>query len=293
MKSFALWAGLVVAFTVPVRSQVTVEVKLEQEQFLPGESLTAAVRITNRSGQTLRLGEENDWLTFSVESREGAVIAKNAEAAVVGPFTLETSKRAIKRVDLESCFGLTEPGRYSIVATVRIKEWDHQVNSPPTSFNIIEGAKLWEQAFGLPHSHPSQTNATPEVRKYILQQANYLKGQIRLYLRLTDASGGKAFRVLPIGQLVSFSRPDPQIDRFSNLHVLYANGPHSYSYSVFDPDGELLTRETYDYVGTRPRLHPDEEGNVKVAGGVRRAPRNESPDLKPELPPETGRPSKP
>ena len=292
MKSFAVWAALLLGSVVALRAQVTVEVRLEQDQFLPGETLTAAVRVTNRSGRTLRLGEDEDWLSFSVESLEGRVVPHTGEAPVAGAFELETSKVATKRVDLAPYFALTEQGRYSIVATVKIKEWEHLINSSPKNFYIIEGAKLWEQTFGLPQARLNDTNA-PEVRRYILQQANYLKGQIRLYLRLTDGTGAKALRVFPIGQLVSFSRPDPQVDRLSNLHVLYANGPHSYSYTLFDPDGELLRREIYDYVGSRPRLQPDEEGNIKVVGGVRRVVANEVLAIKPEVPPaDAGPPSK-
>ena len=114
------------------------------------------------------------------------------------------------------------------------------------------------------------TNATPEVRKFILQQANYLKSQLRLYVRLTDASGAKTFRVFPIGPMVSFGRPEPQVDKFSNLHLLYQEGPHSFNYTVVNPDGEIIARRTYDYVDKRPRLQPDAEGKILVTGGVRR-----------------------
>ena len=111
----------------------------------------------------------------------------------------------------------------------------------------------------------------PEVRKYILQQANYLKGQIRLYVRVTDPSEARIFRVVNIGVLRSFSQPEHQIDSSSNLHVLYASGPQrdgtpGYLYSVFNPDGELITRQSYEYVDSRPRLKVDADGKITVAG---------------------------
>ena len=67
MKALGLWLLLLAATLSPVSAQVTVELTPEQEQFLPAESLVVAVRITNRSGQNLRLGQGEDWLTFSVE----------------------------------------------------------------------------------------------------------------------------------------------------------------------------------------------------------------------------------
>ena len=49
-------------------SAVTAEVTLEQDQFLPNEDVRVAVRVTNRSGQPLQLGKENDWITFSIQA---------------------------------------------------------------------------------------------------------------------------------------------------------------------------------------------------------------------------------
>jgi hypothetical protein len=261
--------------------QVTVQITQAQDDFLPGESLPVAVRITNRSGQTLQLGSEADWLIFSIESSEanGAVVPKTADAPVLGPFELPTSKAATKHVDLAPYFQFGQAGRYEVTATVRIKDWDREITSPPKHFNIIEGTRLWERDFGLPNSG---TNGAPEVRKYILQQANYLKGQIRLYFRLTDSSGFKPFRVYPVGSMVSFSRPEPQLDRLSNLHLLYQNGPSAFGYFVFNPDGEMIKRQTFDYISSRPRLNVDSDGEVTVKGGVRRETPNDIPPPKEE-----------
>jgi hypothetical protein len=264
-----------------VLGQVTVQIAQTQDDFLPGESLPVAVRITNRSGQTLRLGSEPDWLIFSVESAEAnaAVVPKTADAPVLGAFELPTSKAATKRVDLAPYFQFGEPGRYEVTATVKIKDWDREITSPPKHFNIIEGTRLWERDFGVPNS---STNGAPEFRKYILQQANYLKSQIRLYFRLADSSGLKSFRVFPVGPMVSFSRPDPQLDRFSNLHLLYQNGPSAFGYFVFNPEGEIIKRQTFDYANARPRLHVDEDGEVTVKGGMRRETSNDIPPPKEE-----------
>ncbi len=286
MKALGLWLACLAAALTPVSAQVTVELTLEQDQFLPAESLPLAVRITNRSGQDLRLGRGEDWLTFSVEAREGEVVPKLGEVAVGGEFELESSRVATLRVDLAPYFALSQPGRYSVTATMQIKDWNESVRSQPKGFDIIEGARLWEQAIGVPNLG-SATNALPEIRKFILQQANYLKSQLRLYVRLTDASGARTFRVLPIGPMVSFGRPEPQVDKFSNLHLLYQEGPHSFNYTVINPEGEIIARRTYDYADKRPRLQPDADGKVLVAGGVRRPTPHDVPPSKPAKSTET------
>ena len=285
MKALGLWLGLCVTGLSPVWAQVTVEVTQDQDQFLPAEALPTAVRITNRSGQTLHLGREDDWLTFSVQARDVEVVPKTGEVPVAGEFILESSRVATKRVDLAPYFSLGHSGRYSVTATVRIKDWNQEITSQPRNFDVIEGARLWEQDIGVPNS-TNPANATPEVRKFVLQQANYLKAQLRLYLRLTDASGAKTFRVFPIGPIVSFSRPEPQVDKFSNLHLLYQDGAHSFNYTVVNPDGEVIARRTYDYVDKRPRLQPDQDGKILVTGGVRRVSPSDVPPYQPPTPAE-------
>jgi hypothetical protein len=274
-----------------LRAQVSVEVVLEQEHFLSGEDLIAAVRITNRSGQTLHLGGEPDWLTFAVESRDGSgVVAKNSEPSVVRVFTLETTKVATRRVALVPHFDLARAGRYSLIATVRIKEWDQTLTTSPKYFDIINGAKLWSQDFGVPPASGAP-KGSPEVRRYALEQANYLRTQLRLYFRLTDATEGRVLKVFPLGPMVSFGIPDHQIDSASNLHVLYQNGARSFDYAVISPDGEIIIRQTHDYTTTRPKLQLTEHGRLTVVGGVRRLTPDDVPG--PPPPEETVPPTSP
>jgi hypothetical protein len=276
MRNIIPALGLLLSFLLPVSAQVTVEVTFEQDQFLAGEALPAAVKIHNRSGQTLHMGRDPDWLTFTVESRDGYVVTKTGEAPVTGEFTLETSRVATRRVDLAPYFALGRPGRYTVTATVRIKEWDGQVSSPPKPFDIVAGARLWSQEFGVPR--PAGTsNQPPDLRRYTLQQANYVRKQLWLYLRVTDESEARVIKVLPIGPLIGFSRPEPQVDQLSRLHVLYQDGPRSFNYTVISPDGEIVLRQTYEYLGSRPRLQADQNGNIGVAGGVRRVTINDVP----------------
>ncbi len=292
MKVLALLLIFALAPLAPLRAQVSVEVVLDQEHFLSGESLTAAVRITNRSGQTLHLGEGEDWLTFALESRDGrGVVVKNSEPSVVGAFTLETTKVATRRVELLPHFDLARAGRYSIVASVRIKDWDQMLTTKPKSFDIINGAKLWWQDFGVPVE--GTPNRSPEVRKYTLEQANYLRTQLRLYFRLTDADGGRVLKVFSLGAMVSFGTPEQQIDQASNLHVLFQNGARSFSYTVITPDGEIIVHQTHDYAGTRPRLQLGENGQLMVAGGVRRRASDDVPEPTPAEPPKAEPPVTP
>lgn len=268
MKVLTLALGLLLGSWVAVSAQVLVEVTLEQNQFLPGEAVPATVRVTNRSGRTLQLGEDPDWLTFSVQaSRSASVVSKYEEVPVVEPFTLATSQVASKKVDLAPYFNLTRPGEYRITATVRIKAWEATAASPPKNFDVIEGTKIWNQDFGV----PSTDNAKPpEIRNYALLQANYLRSSLRLYFRLTEADGSKVVKVFPLGEVVSFGRPEAEVDRASRLHVLHQNGAHTSRYTVINPEGQIVLRQIFEYTqGSRPRLVSDKDGKFSVTGALR------------------------
>ena len=258
---------------------VTVQVTMEQDQFLPGESLPATVRVINNSGQSLHLGADANWLTFNVESADNnAVVMKNGDPPVAGAFDLGSSEVATKRLDLAPYFAMTHAGRYHVVATVRIPEWGKAVTSPAKEFDIIDGAQLWSQDFGLPMP-AGVTNQPPVVRKYILEEANYLRKQLRMYVLVSDQSGTRILKVSAVGPMVSFSRPEAQLDRASNLHVLYQSGAQSFVYSVVNPDGNITQQEIYDYLGTRPRLALNGD-DIVVKGGVRRPKPGELPVVK-------------
>lgn len=280
MKIVSLLLIFCAAFAPDLRAQigaVTVELTVEQEQFLSNEDLPLGVRIINRSGQTLNLGKEKDWLTFTVQARDNYVVSQLGDVPVAGEFSLESSLVGTKRVNLTPYFDFRQSGRYEVTATVKIPQWNKEITSRPKVFDIINGTKLREFDFGVPLAK-SATNAQPEMRKYILQQAIYVK-QMKLYVRVTDSTGSVVLKVFPISPLVSFSQPEAQVDQLSNLHVLSQIGARSFNYSVINPDGEIIVRQTHHYTTSRPVLRTV-EGKISVVGGVRRPA---STDLPPAL----------
>ena len=87
------------------QEQVKVELALEREKFLANESLEVRVRVTNRSGQTLHLGKEADWLTFTISSADNRIISRlrtnRVTDAVPSPRIQESREKAfnIGRLD--------------------------------------------------------------------------------------------------------------------------------------------------------------------------------------------------
>jgi hypothetical protein len=250
------------------QAQVQVMLELEQDQLLPGESLRVAARTINYSGQTLSLGHDNDWLQFMIERPDGIPVSCRGTVPVEEAFELPSSKMATKRVDLTPFYDFEKPGRYLVTATVRVAAWGREFRSKPMTFHVVRGSTLWQQEVGVPV--PGGEVRDPEVRRYILQQALHVK-ELKLYARVTDASGGHIYGTIPLGLMLSFSEPEKAIDEQTRLHVLWQTGARAFTYCVVDPNGRLVRRETHDIADSRPALRRDSEGKLGVVGGVRRA----------------------
>ena len=268
---------LVLAACGRVSAQIQLELVPDQEQYLPQEAIRLAVKITNTSGQPVQLGAEPDWLTFNVESTDHSVVLKNGDVPVVDPFDLESSQIGIKHVDLQPYFQLNRIGRYKVTATMRIQAWALTVTSAPIYLDIIHGAELWSQAFGLAPT----TNAPPEPRRYSLIKANFLRNQLRLYLQVSNGDVSQIYKVTPLGPMVSFSAPEEKVDRQNQLHVLWQTGAQSFSCVVASAAGAVVARDTYDDFKSRPHLGVTTEGEVVVNGGTRRLKPEEVPYIKP------------
>ena len=217
----------------------------------------------------LHLGADPGWLTFSVNAVDSFVVTKLGEVPVLGEFDLGTSQMATKRVDVAPYFNLSRQGSYRITATLHVKDWNVEIPSLPEEFDIIDGAKLWSQSFGVP-APAGETNSSPQIRKYTLEQANYLRSQLRMYVQVSDDPERHIFKVRAIGPMVSFSQPEAELDRLNNLHVIYQSGARTFIYTLINPDGDIVRQEYYDYVNARPRFQTDDLGNITVIGGVRR-----------------------
>jgi hypothetical protein len=255
-------------------AQIRVELSFEQETYLPREALYAVIHVYNSSGQTLELGNDNSWLSFSVESNDRKPVKEIKPVDVEGAFTLPSASRAKKMVNLAAAYDLTEFGRYHVTAMVRIPQWNGEAFASGSKyFGISGGAPIWESTFGVPSE---ATGERPEIRKYQLVQANNLK-ELSLYARIMDAAEIETLSIFPLGRIVGVSLPEAQVDRWNNLHVFYQDGARSFRYNMINPDGILLARQTWEMHDSRPALKPDDDGRISVAGGFRRVSPSDLP----------------
>ncbi|KAB2667989.1 MAG: hypothetical protein DVB31_07025 [Verrucomicrobia bacterium] len=270
-----LLALLICLVPATLLAQVEARLKLDQEAFLPGETITTAIQISNFSGRKLTFGREPQWIRFHVEAIEGSVVNQLSEVAESGEFMLESSTKGTLRYDLQPIFDLSRPGRYRLTATVVTPEHE-EIQSSPVIFEVIRGSRLWEREVGIPG-----TGETVR-RKYLLQQANHLR-EVRLYVRVTDETESTTIKVIQIGRMVSFARPQPVVDRMARLHLMNQMTADGYVYLVIDPNGTVLTRDNYRMTERRPQIRMNDAGVATVIGGERLgSPAIESPEATPK-----------
>lgn len=280
MKRIGLFATLLWLAAWPLQAQlngVTAELKLAEDQYLPGEDLQLKVSILNRSGQPIILGTDNEWISLSITGENNSICPKVAEMPVQGEFSLQSGEVGTRSLNPTPFFDFRRDGRYHITARIRIPQWQQEIVTRSVAFTVANGVALPNLAnlqFGVP-TPPGVTNAAPEVRKYSLLKVSYVHA-LKLYFRLTD-SDGRTLRVFPIATMTSFSDPEAQIDRYNNLNVLVQTGARSFSFCVIDPNGRWLARQTHIYTNTRPELRIDADGRIFVAGGARRPSASDYP----------------
>ena len=250
------------ALAVNMKAQVSLDIQFEQQHYLRNESLPVKIRLTNLSGQPLKIGETADWLTFSLQNREGKVIPQAQDIVAGGQFELESAGSVTKIIDLNIGYDLNSPGSYRVTAIARFPQLKLDVSSRTQTFDIVRGTTLWEQVCGVP-----PTNRPPESIRFSLIEAYYLK-QLKLYVRAAEDPEGPWVHVLPLGPIVSFARPDKAIDSASVLHVLYQSGPRAFEYCQISPQGLLAKRSTFSLGSTKPRLKVNENGTIGVVGGI-------------------------
>lgn len=271
MKRVMLSIITVLALVLPASAQVEVDLVTEQRHFLAGEELRVGVRIANLSGQTLRFGETADWVSFLFDPNAHMRARPIADLPAIEPFEVQNATRATRWFNLTPYFDLERVGEYRCSAIIKIQQWKEERSTQPVSLQIVNGTAVWSQDFGLPLA-PGAPPTPPEFRTYTLEKAR-LGDDAWLYLRVIDKANHRTIRVVGIDRMPQISKPEMQIDRQGQLHVLHQTDRSAFNYSAFTPDGALILRQRHghnEFTRSRPVLRPMEDGTVIIHGGARK-----------------------
>lgn len=243
-------------------AQLSVSIALGQTQFLAGEAVPCQITITNQTGSELILANFGrlPWLDITVESTSGHPATSYSQANPA-PVNIPAGQSVAKTVDLNSLFGVREPGGYRVSVNVRTDATESNYTSNRISFNTIKVRPDWSQKIGI--------NGTKETREFRLMNFTNNK-QTMIYAQVIDGQRGTPMATLNLGKALLFVKPQAATDKQQNMHVLYLATPEFFLYARLDNNGRFLGRELYTKGPSGdPRLMTFADGSVKVAGGLK------------------------
>jgi hypothetical protein len=255
--------GLVATSTS--RAQVTVDISIKRNIYVAYEPLSVIVRITNLSGRPLLLADiqGKKWFGFEVETLEGAPIPPNNSDREEKPLEIKAGESITCPYDLSQLFPLGDLGSYRVRARVYAAELSSYFTSPPLTVEITEGKVIWQQIVGAPAQEGLQDST-----RTISLLSHRLDDHTDLYLRIENKPAGVIYCTHRLGDYIAFGKPEILLDRENTIYVLQNNKPREFIFSKVGLNGKILERTPYSAPKDRPQLVEDQEGGVKVLGGI-------------------------
>jgi len=250
-------------------AQVRVDLSLRRPYFIRYEPIIATVTITNMTGRNLDLAnaeeDNHKWFSFHIENTSGELIPPYNPDYQLSPVSIGAGESIKRTVNITPLYPLTEFGTYRVRATVYdSKTGQYYSSNPPINIEITEGRVLWEQSVGVPEGAPGE----PGTRTVTLL-SHRLPDDTQLYLRIEDKDKGLVYCTSQLGRIVSFGKPDIEIDAHNEINILQNFAPKMFLYTRAALNGQILERKQYAGMDrSQPSLQHDASGGFQVAGGL-------------------------
>lgn len=249
-----------------LHSQIDVDLSIGNDRYVAGEPIRAIMDISNKSGQTITVGNIPGWADISVEQKSGGVALKTGSLSTTEGISIASGKRYKIPVDLTQLYLLHQPARYSVKLNLNVVGWNQPFTAKEIIFDVVKGNLVWSQNFSTPTIRDSD-GSLPTLTWNLI--TNSSKTGNHLLVQVDQKEEGKILRTIPVCKLLSFSSPEARVDPISNLHILCQYGQNTFTYNVYNPIGELLVRLTYQAAPAKPTLEYNQDGLVEVKGGIR------------------------
>lgn len=263
---YGLLLGGLFLTALPARAQlqeVRVDIEIKRNLYLRYEPIVCKVTITNMSGRTLDLSDtpRDKWFGFQIETTDGRPLPPLNSTYHNEPLQLENGQKLSRRINITPLFPLSEFGTYRVRGAVFSHELGRYFTSGKLNVDITEGRQLWQQRVGIPPGSGDGASRTYTLLSHRLPETTVL------YLRIEDEDEGVVYCTTQIGRLVTFGKPDVEIDNASQIHILQNIAPKAFLYSHFDVNGKVIKQQGYQAANTRPYL-VRKNNAIEVIGGV-------------------------
>lgn len=252
-----------IASSLSASAQIATSLRIPRKIYLAGEPVIAVVSVTNHAGRTLVFQSDGrvPWLSFDLKKTNGNS-AFALPASQFGPMKIEAGQTLAREVDLSQHFQLSEPGNFSVFASVREPQ-EGMVYSTTNKqfFSLSTGRTHWSQKVGLPGS--SGASRAYHLIQFTDGNKSYLYAQIR------DGENISPIHTFQLGESLTIRRPITSVDRKQNMHVLYLGTPTMWVHCVINFDGQLLARQIHQRgpVGD-PQFATAGDGSIHVVNSI-------------------------
>lgn len=245
-------------------AQLAVNLEIKNRFLIMYEPIVATVSIRNLSGRDVTLADSSDqnWFAFQIVRPGGRYIAPLNPDYKLTPLTVQMGQTVKRSIILNAVYPVCDTGSYRVRATINHAELGKAYQSQSVNVEISEGKTVWQQIVGVPEGKPGAGG----TRKYSLLSFRQSENNY-LYTRVENVESGTVFTTMQLGRLGTVDEPEAQTDLENNLHVLQFVSPKVYLYSNVSISGDLLEQKNYYTTRTRPTLHRDTTGRVRVLGG--------------------------
>ena len=239
----------------------------EYREYLPNEPLNVRLSIKNISGEPVILGQDKDWIKFTIFDLDLKPVHHRGSVPAGEVFVVDDKNSVDKYFNIGPFFNLSDAGRYSIQAHIKVRRWKETISASAPAVRVVRGVSIMTLRQGIPDL--INKSKKPEIRAYTLIRKRN-QGRTHLYVRVEEEKGKAVYNVQPLGGIVSFAKPEFHLDQSRYAHAIFQNGSRSYLYCVIDSDGEMSKRQTYEiYRQVRPTFSLDDRGDIVVRGGRR------------------------
>jgi hypothetical protein len=260
--------GLAAAAVAAPISEISVDLRLDEIDYVSGERIRGVVDIKNMSPDSISVGRpaSKDRLFVEVfRSSDMLQLERAREAPFVAPFRLDMNEGQKLEVFLADHYALREARRY--MARPVLVHGSTRYEGQYRAFDVVPGIHVANalQMF---------SNKTGLSREFELVHWTR-KGREHLFLSARDAgSGSRRWATTDVGAMMKLTKPTISILSGGEVVVLHRSGPDSFIRSEFWslPDAlEFRTRELVRDPETAGQSRVQEMYNK--AGGVKAAPR--------------------
>lgn len=238
-------------------AQVDVSASLPATTFLKYEGIPLRMEITNRSGETLRIGGENsdDLLLLRVRNLDNMVVPRTKKPILEKPWVIAPGETAVKTFDLVQLFRLNRAMSYRCLQDVRLA--GESYTGRPLLFDVANG-----QVY-------DEIKRRKSDRIFTMIGINRNGGD-DVMLRVMNFDESMVLATYYLERHLRFYPPFMKVDSDGNLATLHYMSPHQVVMCQFKPDGSPIGRTYFKATpGVPIRLMEHPEKGFLVQGGVR------------------------